>query len=119
MGQNDVIYDKEDQLRKIQQHLLPGEGLIAVFDLKGAGTGFIGITEKRLIFLDKAFLRNRKAMVTIPYSKITSIASGDEEGLVFKSSELTVVVGSHSYEFEFRGADKARKAYEFIVPRIL
>lgn len=119
MAEQQVIFDKEDQLKKIQQHLLPTETLLEVFDLKGAGTGFIGLTDKRLIFLDKAFLRKRKAMVTIPYSKITSIASSDEEGMVFKTSELTVLAGSYNYEFEFRGADKARRAYELILERII
>ena len=44
----DVIFDKQDQLERIEAPLFPGEKIKAVFDLKGAGTGFLGITSKRV-----------------------------------------------------------------------
>jgi hypothetical protein len=40
----DVQYDKKEQLQKIEAALLEGESVEAVFDMKGGGTGFIGIT---------------------------------------------------------------------------
>jgi len=69
----DVIYDKKDQLQKIEAGLIPGETVQAVFDLVGGGTGFVGITSKRVIVYDKAFMRKMKAIVSIPYSRITTI----------------------------------------------
>ena len=114
------IYDKQDQLEKIQDALIAGESIRGVFDMKGGGTGFLGITDKRLIFDDKAFLRKSKAMVSIPYSRIISIASKDPGGLFGSlSSELVIRTSGADYEFEFRGGDKAHKAYELIVPQIL
>jgi hypothetical protein len=105
-----VMADNKDQLAKVQQYVIPGETLLAVLDMKGGGTGFLGITDRRIIFYDKAFMQRRKAMVTVPYSKISKVASEDEEGMFargfFGSSRLIISAGQDVYEFEFRGADK-------------
>ena len=45
------VYDNETQYRQIVAYLLPGETLYAVYDCKGIGTGFVGITDRRLIIL--------------------------------------------------------------------
>jgi len=50
---DDMIFDKKDQLEKIEGFCQEDEVIRAVFDLKGAGSGFIGITDKRVIFYDK------------------------------------------------------------------
>lgn len=70
------------------------EQLYAVFDCKGAGTGFIGITDKRLIFYDKAAMRVKKSLTSVPFSRITSVS-------------------------EFWGGDKAQKAYMLIMRELL
>ena len=62
--------------------MVPGEALYAVYDCKGAGTGFIGITDRRIIFYDKRFMRKMKAMVTVPHGQIAGISSEDKSGLV-------------------------------------
>lgn len=117
----DIIFDKQEQLQQIQSGLLPGETVEAVFDMKGGGTGFVGITTKRVIVYDKAFLRKMKAIVSIPYSRITSIAAEDEAGLFtgrgfFGSSKVTLTIsGQGEIEFDFRGADKAHVAHNLIL----
>ncbi len=116
----EVVFDKRDQLDKIQAALLPDETVEAVFDMKGGGTGFIGITSKRVIVYDKAFLRRMKAIVSIPYSRITSLAAEDESGLLsgrgfFASSRVLLTTSQGEYEFEFRGADKAHLAHTLIL----
>jgi len=84
----DVEYDKKDQMQRIQAYVVPGEILYAVYDLRGAGTGFVGVTDKRVIFYDQAYLRKKKARVSVPYSHVTAVASEDSGGIVFKSSTL-------------------------------
>src|SRR5687768_9776524 len=106
----EVVFDRREQLEKIEAGLLPGEIVEAVFDMKGGGTGFIGITNKRVIVYDKAFMRKMKAVVSVPYSRITSIAAEDESGLFtgrgfFASSKVVVTTSHGDFEFEFRGAD--------------
>ncbi len=116
----DVDFDQRGQVEQITPWLMPDERLHAVYDCKGTGTGFVGITNKRLIFYDKAFLRKRKAFVSVPFSKVTAVASVDEgRGLFGATSELVVKTGSEEYEFEFRGGDKAQRAYRLIMRQVL
>jgi hypothetical protein len=115
-----VDYDQQSQLDQIVPWLLEGERLYAVYDCKGAATGFIAITDKRLLFYDKAFLRKRKAFTSVPFTKVTSVSSVDEgRGLFGATSELVVKTGTEEFEFEFRGGDKAQRAYRLIMTEIL
>ena len=70
----DLIVDKTEQLEQIEGVCLPDETIRAVFDLKGRGTGFLGITDKRIIYYDRAFLKSKKALVSIPHDRIASVA---------------------------------------------
>lgn len=98
--------------------------LEAVLDMKGGGTGFLGITTRRIIVYDKSFLRKMKAIVSIPYSRVQTVAAGDESGLLsgrgfFSSSKLMVTTSHGEHEFEFRGAGKAHLAHQLILGHIL
>ncbi len=114
-----VEYDNKGQLESILPWILESERLYAVFDLKGSGTGFVGITNKRLVFYDKEFARKRKALTSVPFSKITAVSSIDEGGIFRSTSELVVKTGSEEYEFDFRGGDKAQRAYRYIMQELL
>ena len=114
MGES-IDFDNPSQLQRIQAGLIPGETLYAVYDMKGGGTGFIGITDRRLIVQDEGRIRKRRSLITIPYSRITMLASADEGGIVRRTSELTVWAGGQEFDFEFRSSDKAERAYTFIV----
>jgi hypothetical protein len=121
----DMIVDKKDQLEKIEGICLPDETIRAVFDTKGAGTGFIGITDKRIIFYDKAFLKSKKAMVSVPFSRIVSVASEDNKGFFIKKgflvSDLLTInpMGMEPKVFEFRGGEKAHQAHNIIMEYLL
>jgi hypothetical protein len=115
-----VIFDRKEQYDKIKSAMLPGEEVEAVLDMKGGGTGFLGISTHRIIFYDKVFLRRMKAMVSIPYNRINSIATEDESGLLtgrgfFSSSKIVITTSEGDFEFEFRGADKAHLAHNLIL----
>jgi hypothetical protein len=124
MSSQEVVYDKKEQLEKIWDWILPGETLYVVYDCKGVGTGFLAITDRRLIFYDKQFMRKKKAMVSVPYGQIAAVSSEDEGGLLtgrgfFSSSKIGIhTTGNAYYDFEFRGADKAHNAYCLIVPHL-
>ena len=68
------IYDSKGQLQQIQSGLLEGEQIIAVYDAVGAGTGFIGLTTRRVIIQDKSFVGKRVAITSIPYAKVSSVS---------------------------------------------
>jgi hypothetical protein len=113
-----VLFDRQDQLQRVQAYIISGETLVAVFDCKGAGTGFVGFTDQWLIFYDQAFLTKKKSMVSIPYNNIVGVASTDE-GMIFTTSEITLLTAAGNYTFQFRGSDKAHMAYRYIMKQIL
>ena len=122
---DDMTVDKKEQLEKIESMCLPYETIRAVFDVKGAGTGFLGITDKRLIYYDKAFLKSKKALVSIPYSRIACVASEDHKGFLvrrgFFVSDILIInpIGLEPKTFEFRGGDKAHLAHNMIMEHLL
>src|SRR3712207_3213653 len=81
MGTAEPYYDRKEQLSSVTGMLRPAEQVLAVFDMKGGDRGFVGITTKRLIIYDKSFLRKRKATVSVPFSRVQSVAAEDESGL--------------------------------------
>lgn len=122
---DDMLVDKKDQLEKVEGICLPEEVIRAVFDLKGRGTGFLGITDKRVIFYDKEFMKKRKAIVSIPHYQITSVASEDNSGLFIKKGffvgdTLTITTeGMEPSTFEFRGGEKAHAAHNILMEYML
>ena len=114
----DVIFDKREQLNQIQSGLLEGESIIAVYDAVGVGTGFIGLTDRRVIIQDKSFVGKRVALTSIPYSKISSVSVVSNKswaGSFFSTGAIAVHVGTHVYEVEFRGSNKAHHVHNVIL----
>jgi hypothetical protein len=122
---DDIYADKKEQLEKVEDFCLDSEIIRAVFDLKGVSTGFLAITDKRLIFYDKEFFKKQKAIVSLPYSRIAQVASEDEKGIIvrkgfFVSDKLYILPQSgESKVFEFRGGDKAHRAHYLIMEYLL
>jgi hypothetical protein len=115
-------FDRQDQLDQVESGLLEGEQVFAVFDARGKGTGFIALTDRRVIVQDKSFLGGRTALVSMPYSRITSVAvlsDASVAGRFFESSVLGVATSDRQHEIEFRGADKARYAHDLILSRLV
>jgi hypothetical protein len=125
MSTSAPVYDRQEQLQRVQAGLLDGEVVFAVYDLKGGGVGFLGITSKRLIVYDRTYFIERQAMVSIPYSRIVTVAAEDHPNPIagrgfFSSSKLSLLLnGDKHYEFEFRGADKALHAHNLILWHML
>ena len=125
MYAGDLYVDKREQLDKVADMCLPNEVIRAVYDLKGVSSGFLGITDRRLIYYDKEFFKKAKAMVSLPYSRIALVASEDDKGLLvqsgfFVSDRLYVFPqGLEPRVFEFRGGDKAHRAHSLIMEYLL
>src|SRR3989304_7819532 len=112
------IIDNQKQYERIRAYLIPNETIYAVFDCKGGGTGFVGITDRRLIFYDQGVLSKKKSMVSIPYNQIIGVSSADE-GVIFQTSEITLITAAGKFSFEFRGGGKAHNAPTLILNQIL
>lgn len=114
----DVIYDNKGQLEQVQSGLLDGEEIIAVYDAIGAGTGFIGLTNRRIIIQDKSFVGKRIAITSVPYSKVSSVSVVSNKswaGQFFSSGTIAITVGTHTYEVEFRGTEKTHHVHNVIL----
>ncbi len=113
-----ATFDKQDQLDKIQAGLLQGETVLAVYDGKGAGTGFIGLTDRRVVLQDNSFVGKRMALTSIPYSKVNAVSFVSDKSMLGKfasSSSVALEVGGKTYEVEFRGEEKAKHAHDTIL----
>jgi hypothetical protein len=118
-----ALFDKHEQLEKLEGVLLAGEDCRACFDLKGAGTGFLGITDRRLVIFDKQHLGKGKALVTLPFREIVTVAASDHDRMgrgFFGSSLLSVTArNGKEYSFEFRTSEKAHAAYAMLLEHVL
>lgn len=117
--QRQVEYDNKSQMERIQSLVDAPEILYAVFDEKGRGTGFVGITDRRLIFMDQGTVRKNRLIISLPYSKLTMVAMEDTGKALFSNSKLIVFAGTHEFDFEFHGNDKAHRAYQLIMWNLL
>jgi hypothetical protein len=114
----DVVFDKREQLQQIQSGLLDGETIIAVYDAVGVGTGFIGLTDRRVIIQDKSFAGKKVALTSIPYSKVSSVSVVSNKswaGSFFSTGSIAISVGTHVYEVDFRGSNKAHHVHNVIL----
>ncbi len=112
------IFDKQDQLDRVQELLIDGEHLFFVLDCKGKGSGFLGVTDKRLVLRDDGFARFSKSIVSIPYRNLHAVATGFESGLFRSNSTLSFSAGDDDWALSFKG-DKAGHAYKEIMRHLL
>ncbi|RPH76187.1 MAG: hypothetical protein EHM88_20160 [Candidatus Rokuibacteriota bacterium] len=118
MTQAQPVFDKPEQLQQIQSGLVEGESIIAVYDAIGAGTGFIGLTNHRVIIQDKSFVGKKVAITSIPYSKITSVSVVSNKswaGNFFSSGSIALNVGMQTYEVELRGDQKSHHVHSVLL----
>jgi hypothetical protein len=114
---NSPYVDRQQQFDLIKPLLFDEERVHAVLDCKGGGTGFVALTDQRIIFMDQSWIKKHKVIQAIPYSQINAVGL-EEEGMVLKSSIIWVISGPHSFQFQLRGHDKALGAHKFISKRL-
>lgn len=112
------VYDRKDQLKQVEESLLDGEQVLAVYDAIGVGTGFIAMTNKRVVILNKSFVGKKTALTSVPYSKISSVSVTSNRSLAgqyFSSGQIAIHVGQQIYEVEFRGDKKTHHTHQLIL----
>ncbi len=114
----EIYFDKKEQLQIVQNSLLPDETVFAVYDGKDVGTGFIGLTDRRVILQDNSFAGGRVAVTSVPYSKVTAVSYASNASVFGRFTEETTVAihTSHgTYEVLLRGTDKAKHTHDVIL----
>jgi hypothetical protein len=115
-------FDRQDQYDRISEGLMPGETVIAVYDCTGAGTGFVGLTDRRVILQDNSFVGKKVALTSVPYTRVQAVSFVSNKSLLGKhasSSEVAIMVGSKEHECEFRGQEKAKLVHDVILQHML
>jgi len=117
-GAAEPVFDKRDQLEQVRAGLLDGEVVYAVYDAIGAGTGFVGLTDRRVILQDKSFVGKRVALTSIPYGRIVAVSVVSDRtwtGGFFSTSTIAISTSGAVCEVDFRGNDKAHHAHNLIL----
>jgi hypothetical protein len=115
-------FDRQDQYDRISEGLMPGETVIAVYDCTGAGTGFVGLTDRRVILQDNSFVGKKVALTSVPYTRVQAVSFVSNKSLLGKqasSSEVAISVGSREHECEFRGHEKAKLVHDVILQHMM
>ena len=116
------VYDKQEQFDKIVAGLLQGEVVVAVYDAIGAGTGFIGLTNKRVVIQDNSFVGKKTALTSIPYAKVQSVSYVSDKSMLGKfasSSTIALQAGGTTHEVQLRGQEKAAHVHNVILWNIM
>jgi Bacterial PH domain len=122
MTEQQVVFDQQKQLDLVREGLQQGEQVIAVYDATGAGTGFIGLTDRRAIIQDNSWFGKQVALVSIPYRQVTSVAFLSDKSILgkfFSLSKIAISTPTKTHEVEFRGVEKARHVHDLILWKIL
>ena len=116
------VYDRKEQLDQVVSGLLEGETVYAVYDAIGGGTGFLGLTDRRVILQDKSFVGKKIALTSVPYSRITSVSVLSDKswtGNFFSTSSIAIATSGGVHQVEFRGSEKAHHAHNLILWHVL
>ncbi len=92
---------------------------LAVYDAKDAGTGFIGLTDLRVVLQDESYVGGRVALTSIPYGgvhAVSLVANKSFLGGYVEAATVSIGISGHTYEVELRGHDKARHVHDVILP---
>ena len=120
--QPEVVFDFAQQRDAVAAGLLPGERLVAVLDASGTGTGFLGLTDSRVLLQDRSLVGGKTTLVSVPYSRVTSVGlvSDSNVGIeALSSSTIAITLSGAVHQVSFRGADKARYAHDTILWHVL
>jgi hypothetical protein len=115
-------FDKQDQYDKIAAGLLRNEELLAVYDCTGVGTGFVGVTSKRVVLQDNSFVGKQSAVTSLPYKNIQSVSFVSDKSVFGKfasSSTIAITAGGNLREATFRGEEKAKYIHDTILWHIM
>ena len=110
-------FDKQDQFNKITANLLQGEFVLAVYDCIGAGTGFVGLTNRRVIVQDNSFVGKKTALTSIPYAKVNAVSFVSDKSIwgFASTSSISVSAGGREYLADFRGEQKAKHVHDVVL----
>ena len=119
---SDAYFDRQDQYDRIVSSLMPDEKVLAVYDCIGVGTGFVGLTDKRVILQDNSFVGKKVALTSIPYKRIQTVSFVSDKSMLGKfasTSTIAIAAAGTIYEASFRGEEKAKHTHDVVLHYIM
>jgi hypothetical protein len=114
--------DRQGQLDRIHRLLIDDEVLHAIYDLRG-GTGFVVVTDLRVVFTDQGLVRKNRTIVSLPYARIAAVGAKDSgrplSGSSFGANTFSISTGGREWSLEFRTDREAYQAHQTIVQHLL
>lgn len=112
-------FDDGVQFDVIRDSVIAGEQIYGVYASESAGIALCGVTNRRVILLDTAFAGGRAALITAPYSRVTTVSfvSADEEPLF--SRTVAIQVGRTWYEITCRAEEQAHELHDLVTWHLL
>lgn len=113
-------FDKQDQHSRVESALVPGETAWMTLDCKGGGTGFVGITDKRLIFQDQSWRKAKNVLVSVPLDRVHAVGISTNMNLIGRTTGvISIQAGDDDWAFEFKNAEKTGVAYKLLMSFVL
>lgn len=117
---SEPYYDRKDQHERIESALVPGETLWMTLDCKGSGTGFVGITNRRLVFQDQSWRKAKNVLVSVPLDRVHAVGISSSSNLIGRSTGvISIQAGEDDWAFEFKNAEKTGIAYKVLMSFVL
>lgn len=112
-------FDDGVQFDVIRDSVIAGEQIYGVYASESAGIALCGVTNRRVIMLDTAFAGGRAALITAPFSRVTTVSfvSTEEEPLF--SRTVAIQVGRTFYEVTCRGEEQAHELHDLVTWHLL
>lgn len=119
MSARSPSFDSTAQLEVVRDSLLENEQLYGVYASTSASIALVGVTNRRVILLDRSFPGGRVALTSVPYTRVTSVSyvSTDDEPIF--SATIALQVARITYEFRCRSEQQASDIHDLISWHIL
>ena len=112
-------FDSTAQLGVIQDSLLETEQLYGVYASNTPGIALVGVTNRRLILLDTAFPGGRTALITVPFSRVTTVSYVSTDAEPIFSATLAIQVARTYYEVTCRTEQQASDLHDLVTYHLL
>lgn len=106
--------NRKKDLHQVAGLLYPGEYLIQTV---GTLLDFVALTNERMIFVDRSVFGKRKAIISIPYSKIDAI-SLEKSSFWSGMNRLEIVTRAKTYELTFFKQANVQGFYQLLAQGI-
>jgi len=99
---------------EVNSFLLDDENLEEIFM---NSEDYVAFTNKRMMFIDKSLMSSKKAVHSIPYNKLITVAYL-KGGTFSLAKEIEIAISGHTYEIKAYDDKKAMSIYKKLLSKL-